>query len=205
METKELNRFITEIELFKGLSAEEIEMVVAAVEKRKFNTGEYLFQESSPREAIFLIYDGEVELFKKSALGAETKLSYFSRFDFLGEGSLTEDSPHSTSARAKHKTITFMLKKDFFELNGPTALKIFSNISRVISRRMRQANARMISSAAQYESGRTRTEHDLLGYREVPYEYYYGIQTLRALENFNISGVQLNFYPVFAEIGRAHV
>ncbi|KAF0202045.1 MAG: hypothetical protein FD170_2283 [Bacteroidetes bacterium] len=199
METKELNRFITEIELFKGLSAEEIEMVVAAVEKRKFNTGEYLFQESSPREAIFLIYDGEVELFKKSALGAETKLSYFSRFDFLGEGSLTEDSPHSTSARAKHKTITFMLKKDFFELNGPTALKIFSNISRVISRRMRQANARMISSAAQYESGRTRTEHDLLGYREVPYEYYYGIQTLRALENFNISGVQLNFYPVFAE------
>lgn len=199
METKELNRFITEIELFKGLSAEEIEMVVAAVEKRQFKTGEYLFQESGPREAIFLIHDGEVELFKKSALGAETKLSYFSRFDFLGEGSLTEDSPHSTSARAKHKTITFMLKKDFFELNGPTALKIFSNISRVISRRMRQANARMISSAAQYESGRTRTEHDLLGYREVPYEYYYGIQTLRALENFNISGVQLNFYPVFAE------
>jgi aspartate ammonia-lyase len=199
MENKDLNRFITEIELFKGLSAEEIEMVVAAVEKRKFNTGEYLFQESSPREAIFLIFEGEVELFKKSALGAETKLSYFSRFDFLGEGSLTEDSPHSTSARAKHKTITFMLKRDFFELNGPTALKIFSNISRVISRRMRQANARMISSAAQYESGRTRTEHDLLGYREVPYEYYYGIQTLRALENFNISGVQLNFYPVFAE------
>jgi aspartate ammonia-lyase len=64
---------------------------------------------------------------------------------------------------------------------------------------MRQANARMISSAAQYESGRTRTEHDLLGYREVPYEYYYGIQTLRALENFNISGVQLNFFPVFGE------
>ncbi|HOI88303.1 MAG TPA: aspartate ammonia-lyase [Lentimicrobium sp.] len=57
----------------------------------------------------------------------------------------------------------------------------------------------MISSAAQYESGRTRTEHDLLGFREVPYEYYYGIQTLRALENFNISGVQLNFYPVLAE------
>ncbi|MCC7317247.1 MAG: aspartate ammonia-lyase [Bacteroidales bacterium] len=57
----------------------------------------------------------------------------------------------------------------------------------------------MISSAAQYESGRTRTEHDLLGYREVPYEYYYGIQTLRALENFNISGVQLNFFPVFGE------
>ncbi|MDY0342278.1 MAG: aspartate ammonia-lyase [Lentimicrobium sp.] len=57
----------------------------------------------------------------------------------------------------------------------------------------------MIGSAAQYESSRTRTEHDLLGYREVPYEYYYGIQTLRALENFSISGVQLNFHPVIGE------
>ncbi|MBW6491516.1 MAG: aspartate ammonia-lyase [Lentimicrobium sp.] len=199
MEIKNLNRFITEIELFKGLTAQEIEKVVASVEKRNFNAGEFLFQESGPRQAVFIIYEGEVELFKKSALGAETKLSYFSRFDFLGEGSLTEESPHSTSARAKHKTTALLLRKDFFEQNGPTALKIFSNISKVISRRMRQANARMISSAAQYESGRTRTEHDLLGYREVPYEYYYGIQTLRALENFNISGVQLNFFPVFAE------
>jgi aspartate ammonia-lyase len=199
MGINEISRFITDIELFKGLNAEEIEKVVASVEKRQYKSGDFLFQERSPREAIFMIYDGEVELFKKSALGAETKLSYFSRLDFLGEGSLTEESPHSTSARAKQNTTVLILKKNFFEENGPTALKIFSNISRVISRRMRQANARMISSAAQYESGRTRTEHDLLGYREVPYEYYYGIQTLRALENFSISGVQLNFFPVFAE------
>ncbi|MFA6949921.1 MAG: aspartate ammonia-lyase [Lentimicrobiaceae bacterium] len=64
---------------------------------------------------------------------------------------------------------------------------------------MRQSNARLSSQSAQYESGRTRTEHDLLGNREVPYEFYYGVQTLRAIENFNISGVQLNFYPVFVE------
>jgi len=31
----------------------------------------------------------------------------------------------------------------------------------------------------------TRLEHDLLGEREVPNEHYYGIQTLRAVENFN--------------------
>jgi aspartate ammonia-lyase len=41
----------------------------------------------------------------------------------------------------------------------------------------------------------TRTEHDLLGEREVPAERYYGIQTLRALENFNITGVTIAHYP----------
>jgi aspartate ammonia-lyase len=199
MDKHDINRFISGIELFKGLNEEETAIVAASMEERSYKAGEFIFRESENREAIYLIYEGEVELLKKSPFGAEAKLSYFSRFDFLGEGSLTEEIPHSTSARVKHNTTAFLLRRSFFEEHGPISLKIFSNIARVISRRMRQANARMISSAAQYESGRTRTEHDLLGFREVPYEYYYGIQTLRALENFNISGVQLNFYPVLAE------
>lgn len=40
-----------------------------------------------------------------------------------------------------------------------------------------------------------RIEHDLLGEAPVPQEAYYGIQTQRALENFNISGVTLNHFP----------
>ena len=42
---------------------------------------------------------------------------------------------------------------------------------------------------------KTRTEHDLLGSRDVPSEAYYGIQTLRAIENFAISGVELREFP----------
>lgn len=41
----------------------------------------------------------------------------------------------------------------------------------------------------------TRLEHDLLGEREVPAEQYYGIQTLRAVENFNITGISISHYP----------
>lgn len=48
-------------------------------------------------------------------------------------------------------------------------------------------------------SGKTRTEHDLLGNKEVPVEAFFGVQTLRALENFNISGVTLKFFPKFIE------
>ena len=40
-----------------------------------------------------------------------------------------------------------------------------------------------------------RMEHDLLGEREVPSEAYYGVHTLRALENFHISGIPLSTYP----------
>jgi aspartate ammonia-lyase len=47
--------------------------------------------------------------------------------------------------------------------------------------------------------GATRTEKDLLGEKEIPAEAYYGVQTARALENFQISGVKMNTYPEFVE------
>ncbi len=44
-----------------------------------------------------------------------------------------------------------------------------------------------------------RIEKDLLGEKEIPVEAYYGVQTARALENFQISGIQINHYPGFVE------
>ncbi|MCG7407209.1 aspartate ammonia-lyase [Paenibacillus sp. ACRRX] len=38
----------------------------------------------------------------------------------------------------------------------------------------------------------TRTEKDFLGEKEVPHEAYYGIQTLRAVENFPITGYRMS-------------
>jgi len=40
-----------------------------------------------------------------------------------------------------------------------------------------------------------RTEHDLLGDRAVPADAYYGVHTLRALENFPITGTPISIYP----------
>src|SRR2546428_13064833 len=40
-----------------------------------------------------------------------------------------------------------------------------------------------------------RIEHDLLGDRAVPADAYYGIHSLRALENFPIPGTPISHYP----------
>jgi aspartate ammonia-lyase len=44
-------------------------------------------------------------------------------------------------------------------------------------------------------SSNFRSEHDLLGNRDVPAEAYYGVHTLRARENFDISGITIAAYP----------
>jgi aspartate ammonia-lyase len=44
-----------------------------------------------------------------------------------------------------------------------------------------------------------REESDLLGTRKVPKDAYWGVQTLRARENFGVSLVNLNNYSTLIE------
>lgn len=203
MEKSQIKEFLKQVQLFRELNDSQLDIVCDKVRLENYPAKSFLFSENNIRKNLFLIYEGEVELFKRTPYGVEKRLSIFSKYDFLGEGALMDDSPHSTSARATKDSKIFILDRDNFKKlmneQNETALAILSSIGKVISRRMSAANTRVINVAAQYQSGRTRTEHDLLGDREVPHEYYYGVQTLRALENFNISGVTLDFYPLLIE------
>lgn len=46
---------------------------------------------------------------------------------------------------------------------------------------------------------KTRTEKDLLGEKQIPAEALYGVQTMRALENFQISDDKFNDHPNFVK------
>lgn len=203
MKTNIISEFLKKIELFHDLEDEERLLIAEQMSMDAYEPDSYLFKENTHRTAVHIIYEGEVELFKKTALGEEKRLAFFGKYDFLGEGALLEDYPHSSSARVLIKTKALKIESEAFkkiiEKKPVIAGKVLSRVARVISRRMRQASARVVDAAAQYISGRTRREHDLLGEREVPYEYYYGVQTLRAMENFNISGVSLTHFPVMIE------
>lgn len=195
MDVLKIKEFLHNVELLRDLTDEELTIAANQVAVRTFEAGAFLFKRNEPRKEIFFVVSGKIDLFKPTPYGKEKFITSFREFDFLGEGALLDSYPHSTSARAQEESTTLSLGIGFFQTHGAIAVKVMSNISRVISRRLRYAVHLNSDDSAQYESGRTRTEHDLLGEREVPYEYYYGIQTLRALENFNISGVRLNFYP----------
>ncbi len=203
MDINIVKEFLKKIVLFKDLNDTELELVTNLIEVKTYEKDSLLFTENNPRKNLYIIYEGEVELFKKTPFGDEKRLTFFSKYDFIGEGALLDDSPHSTNAKALLESTLFLLSRERFQDlivdYGSIAIKIFSHVARVISRRMRQSNARVINIGAQYESGRTRSEHDLLGDRDVPYEYYYGVQTLRALENFSISGVTISSYPSLVE------
>ncbi|MCX7876124.1 MAG: aspartate ammonia-lyase [Melioribacteraceae bacterium] len=203
MNEEQIKSFIKRIELFQDINDAECNVLSKNFEINNYEQNSLLFVENTPRKNLYIIVDGEIELFKKTPFGEEKRLTIFTKYDFLGEGVLIDDTPHSTNARATLNTTALVLSKEkFFEISKEypnLPVKILSRMAKVIFRRMQFSNTRVINLGAQYQSGRTRTEHDLLGDREVPSEVYYGIQTLRGLENFNISGVTLSFYPNLIE------
>jgi aspartate ammonia-lyase len=203
MDNKQITIFLKNIELFHDLNDGEREKLSNFFEIEIHKKDTLLFTENNPRKSLYILVEGEIELFKSTPFGEEKRLTIFNKFDFLGEGAFIDDSPHSTSAKATlNSTVLILTREKFLQLekeDSQISLKILSRMSKVIFRRMQFANTRIINHAAQYQSGRTRNEHDLLGDRKIPFEVYYGVQTLRALENFNISGVALSFYPILIE------
>jgi len=198
MKQENTNTFLKKIELFKNLADTELAKITSLLKPVSLPAGSIIFRENMPRKSVYIVSEGKIELFKNDPYGKETVLSVFGKYDFLGEGALLEDYPHSTSARATCRTSLFEMTRDSFkQLLAPEpelSALILSNVAHVIARRMRQASTRVVDISAQYVSGRTRSEHDLLGEREVPYEFYYGVQTLRGMENFNISGVTISHF-----------
>src|SRR6185437_1737107 len=60
---------------------------------------------------------------------------------------------------------------------------------------MQTAHEAVTKSTGATQAGATRIEHDLLGDRAVPADAYYGVHTLRAVENFPITGNAISIYP----------
>ncbi len=203
MENGKLKSFLKKIELFRKFADNELDDIIKITEKKTYKKDTILFEENFERKEIFLVKKGSVLLYKKSVFGNITNITQFQKYDFIGEGAVVDDSPHSTSAKTLSDTELYVISaeelKKLLEEKGSIAVKIFTEIAHIISRRMSHAAARMINVGAQYVSGRSRKEHDLLGYRNVPDEFYYGIQTLRARENFNISGINISFFPSIIE------
>jgi signal-transduction protein with cAMP-binding, CBS, and nucleotidyltransferase domain len=63
MDNTQIKNFIKEIELFQGLTDQELQTLSISMEEATFNTNELLFEENGERKDLFLIYKGEVELF----------------------------------------------------------------------------------------------------------------------------------------------
>ena len=163
-----------------------------------------LFAEGDPRRFLFLVASGSVAI-EQTLGGRSVRLATFGAGDAVGEGVLLDEEVHGTAARTLKRTelVRFPVERLEAMLVEDPALyaALVSRAAKVVARRLRSADATLVGRGRSlgFGSGRVRVEHDLLGEREVPEDALYGVQTLRALENFPITGVPLREFPLLVE------
>jgi aspartate ammonia-lyase len=184
--------------LMRRIDAGEIEYLAGLTRVLGYLPGTYVFHESQPRRFWGLVLKGRVEL-RKGPRARPRVLYVMGPGDSFGEGSLLDDYPHSTSAYVLEPTEMLELPRDAMDRVAAERPELWARLvsaaARTIADRLRTPTTRA-GLGETYASGEVRREKDLLGERDVPATHLYGIQTLRAVENFPITGIPISQYPL---------
>jgi aspartate ammonia-lyase len=191
------------IVLFKDLTEAELDLLAQKVTRRTYPLGSYLFHAGTTRTEMFVIQTGEVEILR--GIGdIQRNVARIGEGNFVGEGAMLDEDEHTNSCRAVVESRVLTLERqaveDLLKSNPEMAGKILSQVARVMAYRLKYASFGYRGAALGAPAGgKHRLEHDLLGEREVPADAYFGIQTLRALENYDITGIPLAHFPNFVK------
>jgi aspartate ammonia-lyase len=185
-----------------GVAVEELVAITDQGKVAPYDAGACLFHESTPREWLGIVVGGEVEVVR-GLHGRQTHLATLTDGAIISEGILLDDCAHSSSAFARGsgtqvlqvpRAVLDQVKSSKPELY----FRVVARVAQRISDRLRAASEMLAEQSAKApEIASYRTEHDSLGEREIPNNAYYGVQTVRALENFPISGVPLRNFAHF--------
>jgi len=177
---------------------------LAAVLKRgtivSYKAADYLFHESMPRQWLGLVMEGEIDLVRGQH-GSSVLIALAQPGAMLGEGVLLDDTPHSMSAVTHQGATVWQISRA--ELgrvrteNPEVFYRLVGQVARRLSDRLRAASERLAKEHGPATLTDVRREHDSLGERDVPNHAYYGVQTVRAVENFPFSGIRVRHYAHF--------
>lgn len=134
-----------EIELFKGRKPETLAALEAYMEKRSFKAGDKIFDSGDTGDELFLIRRGEVRILLTLDEAHSHHISTFGRGAFFGEMSFLDGRPRSARAMAYTDTDLYVLSRAGFERlsedHKKVALSLMDGLARVLSGRLRYANA----------------------------------------------------------------
>jgi aspartate ammonia-lyase len=184
--------------LLRSMDPEELRFLASLAEVNVYAPGTTVYRESQPRRAFGVLLRGRVRIVK-GLQGRQEVLYVLAPGESYGEGSLLDEYPHSTSGMVAEEAEVVEIPRAqlarIIEERPALYGKLALAAARVIASRLRHANTRLSGRAVSYLTGELREEHDLLGSRTLSDDLLYGVQTLRAVENFPITGIPIAQYP----------
>jgi SulP family sulfate permease len=130
----------------RGLTAEGLQALRAAMSRREYEAGQVVFDHDDPGDALYVIARGSA-----SAWIDGTRLMTFSRGTFFGEMALLDRERRSASVTADGPLACHLLERARFEAlcreHPEVGLALLANLGSELSRRMRRTNRTVLELA----------------------------------------------------------
>ena len=127
------------VKAFQGLTPAEITDLLGSSEKCSFEPDSYIVKEGNIGNHMYIILDGEARVMKAGRDG-EVELARLSPADSFGEMALADNEARSASVVAITSCALVRINGRAIDARPEIGLKVYRNISRVVSERLRAAD-----------------------------------------------------------------
>lgn len=136
-------QMLREIELFRDLTAEELQRVHALAAERRFERGEYVFMEGQEREAVYFIRRGLIKIFKVDEEGREHIVTILGAGQMFPHVGFFQEGPYPGTAQAMEKSVLLAIRTAAFDALLVEYPDIARKVMRVMGQRILQLQEKL--------------------------------------------------------------
>ena len=134
-----LLKLLSSIILFRGLEREELVELLRGATKEVFESGDIVFEEGFPGHSLYIVLQGEFQVFKKVD-GNEAHIATVSVGEHFGEIALLTEQPRTASVRALEKSFALRLTKSAVFAKPKVAVYLLKNMASLMAAHLTEMN-----------------------------------------------------------------
>ena len=146
------------ISLFRGMPTRELERLAPLLHERNFPARASVLTAEQPGEAIYLIIEGSVKIHLLTPEGTEVILAVLGPGEIVGEMSLADSLGRSANVTTLEESAMLWMDRRTFRSGAESSTVLGGNLADVLSRRLRLANAHLLSLATLDVPGRVASQ-----------------------------------------------
>ena len=136
------------IELFEGLTDQDLAELGASLQRRQFAAGCMVFSQGDNGDSMYIVESGDINIHLPGEASRRISLKDIARGEYFGELALFDEKPRSASALATTETVLLELQRRTLEGYLENRPKVALAILRTMSERLRETNTMLSARAA---------------------------------------------------------
>lgn len=146
---------LAESDLFKDLTDDELDRIVASASIRELRRGDVLFAEGDESNEVYVVDDGRIAMTQRSMDGRESVIALMERGDLFGEMPLFDGLGRSTEARALEPSTVTIIGYEPVRTLYESRPQLLWSVVAMLSNRLRSTDAALADSVFLDVTGRT--------------------------------------------------